>query len=190
MSYLPSIHVSILESTISTSRWNCKWKGKPLLPKEQKVSGIYTWLALASFHSITHKAIAILEWQNTSCKLPWFFTNFQKQSFLKSDISPIHVGRRFRIFALKSRFIQNFELWKNNWSLQMNGWITKSRFIKISQSCFIFAKVALFKISKYWGIICHCRWMVELLKVALSKFPKVALFLQKSLYSEFRNIEE
>ena len=69
-------------------------------------------------------------------------------SSVKWDISPIHVGRRFRIFALKSRFIQNFELGKNNWSLQINGRISKSRFTKISQSRFIFAKVALFKISK------------------------------------------
>ena len=74
-----------------------------------------------------------------------------------SYISPIHVGRHFRKFALKSRFIQNFELGKNNWSLQINGRISKSRFTKISQSRFIFAKVALFKISKYWRIIGHCR---------------------------------
>ena len=85
---------------------------------------------------------------------------------LQTHISPIHVGRHFRKFALKSRFIQNFELkqkfhrmlyfskvrfiqnfelWGNNWSLQINGRITKSRFIKISQSRLIFAKVALFK---------------------------------------------
>ena len=73
------------------------------------------------------------------------------------NISPIHVGRRFRIFALKSRFIQNFELGKNNWSLQINGRISKSRFTKISQSRFIFAKVALFKILNCGGIIGHCR---------------------------------
>ena len=74
-----------------------------------------------------------------------------------AHISPIHVGRRFRKVALKSRFIQNFELGKNNWSLQMNGRISKSRFIKIFQSRFIFVKVALFKISNYWRIIGHCR---------------------------------
>ena len=77
--------------------------------------------------------------------------------FFPTCISPIHVGRRFRKFALKSRFIQNFELRKNNWSLQINGWISKSRFTKISQSRFIFAKVALFKILNYGGLIGHCR---------------------------------
>ena len=76
---------------------------------------------------------------------------------LFADNSPIHVGRRFRNFALKSRFIQNFELGKNNWSLQINRRISKSRFTKISQSRFIFVKVALFKISNYWGIIGHSR---------------------------------
>ena len=29
----------------------------------------------------------------------------------KNDNSPIHVGGRFRKFALKVRFNQNFELW-------------------------------------------------------------------------------
>ena len=71
--------------------------------------------------------------------------------------SPIHVGRHFRKFALKSRFIQNFELGKNNWSLQMNGRISKSRFTKIAQSRFIFEKVALFKILNYGRIIGNCR---------------------------------
>ena len=73
------------------------------------------------------------------------------------DNSPIHVGRHFRNFALKVRFIQNFELDKNNWYLQMNGRISKSRFTKISQSRFIFSKVALFKILNYGGLIGHCR---------------------------------
>ena len=78
-------------------------------------------------------------------------------SISNTDISPIHVGRHFRNFALKSRFIQKFELGKNNWSLQMNGRITKSRFIRISQSHFIFVKVALFKSLNYGAIIGHCR---------------------------------
>ena len=67
------------------------------------------------------------------------------------------MGRHFRNFALKVRFIQNFELDKNNWYLQMNGQISKSRFTKISQSRFIFAKVTLFKILNYGGLIGHCR---------------------------------
>ena len=67
------------------------------------------------------------------------------------------MGRHFRNFALKVRFIQNFELDKNNWYLQMNGQISKSRFTKISQSRFIFSKVALFKILNYGGLIGHCR---------------------------------
>ena len=93
------------------------------------------------------------------------------------------MGRRFRIFALKSRFIQNFELGTNNWSLQINGRITKSRFIKIFQSRFNFVKVALFqKFELRWN-----NWSLQIngritksrfIKISQSRFifAKVALF--------------
>ena len=51
----------------------------------------------------------------------------------------------FRFIFVNVALFKKFELWGNNWSLQINGQITKSRFIWTSQSCFIFVKVALYK---------------------------------------------
>ena len=55
------------------------------------------------------------------------------------------MGRHFRNFALKVRFIQNFELGKNNWYLQMNEEEFELLKFRITEFRFIFVNVALFK---------------------------------------------
>ena len=46
----------------------------------------------------------------------------------------------FRFIFVNVALLKKFELWRNNWSLQINGRIIKSRFIWISQSRFIFCR--------------------------------------------------